>query len=159
MLTPGRSARRVPTPLTTRRNTGSCLADVPNRQRGSVSGAPRHHSGRGGVFAAEGALQRLVGGRDLSWTLNAYTVLYAALLVPAGRLADLNGHKRVFLQGLALFSFASTVCAWAPDIGTLIAARALQANAAADCICRCCWPACSVLDCLPSDPRGETLPC
>ena len=33
---------------------------------------------------------------DLSWTLNAYTVLYAALLVPAGRLADLNGRKRVF---------------------------------------------------------------
>jgi len=68
---------------------------------------------------------------DLSWTLNAYTVLYAALLVPAGRLADLNGRKRVFLQGLALFSLASAFCAWAPDIVTLIAARALQAVGAA----------------------------
>ena len=68
---------------------------------------------------------------DLSWTLNAYTVLYAALLVPAGRLADMNGRKRVFLQGLALFSFASALCAWAPDIATLIAARALQAVGAA----------------------------
>ena len=41
---------------------------------------------------------------SLSWTLNAYTVLFAALLVPAGRLADLLGRKRSFLQGLALFS-------------------------------------------------------
>lgn len=72
-----------------------------------------------------------VSAADLSWTLNAYTVLYAALLVPAGRLADLNGRKRVFLQGLALFSFSSALCAWAPGIGTLIAARALQAVGAA----------------------------
>ncbi len=72
-----------------------------------------------------------VSAADLSWTLNAYTVLYAALLVPAGRLADLKGRKRVFLQGLALFSFASALCAWAPGIGTLIAARALQAVGAA----------------------------
>ncbi|MEY8689072.1 MAG: MFS transporter [Leptothrix sp. (in: b-proteobacteria)] len=72
-----------------------------------------------------------VSAADLSWTLNAYTVLYAALLVPAGRLADLKGRKRVFLQGLALFSFASALCAWAPGIGELIAARALQAVGAA----------------------------
>lgn len=72
-----------------------------------------------------------VSAADLSWTLNAYTVLYAALLVPAGRLADLKGRKRVFLQGLALFTFASALCAWAPGIGTLIAARALQAVGAA----------------------------
>ncbi len=72
-----------------------------------------------------------VSAADLSWTLNAYTVLYAALLVPAGRLADLKGRKSVFLQGLALFSFASALCAWAPGIGTLIAARALQAVGAA----------------------------
>jgi EmrB/QacA subfamily drug resistance transporter len=68
---------------------------------------------------------------DLSWTLNAYTVLYAALLVPAGRLADLRGRKRVFLHGLAVFAIASALCAWAPGIGTLIAARALQAIGAA----------------------------
>jgi len=54
-----------------------------------------------------------------------------ALLAPAGRLADTNGRKRVFLQGLALFSFASAWCAWAPGIGTLISTRALQAVGAA----------------------------
>ena len=68
---------------------------------------------------------------DLSWTLNAYALLFAALLVPAGRLADLMGRKRIFLHGLALFVFASALCAWAPNIGTLIAARALQAVGAA----------------------------
>ena len=67
----------------------------------------------------------------LSWTLNAYTVLFAALLVPAGRLADLLGRKRLFLHGLALFSAASALCALAPGVGWLIAARALQAVGAA----------------------------
>ena len=68
---------------------------------------------------------------SLSWTLNAYTVLFAALLVPAGRLADLLGRKRLFLQGLAVFSAASALCALAPRIELLIAARALQAVGAA----------------------------
>jgi EmrB/QacA subfamily drug resistance transporter len=68
-----------------------------------------------------------VSAADLSWTLNAYTVIYAALLVPAGRLADLQGRKRVFLQGLILFTLASAFCAWATGIGPLIAGRALQA--------------------------------
>jgi EmrB/QacA subfamily drug resistance transporter len=72
-----------------------------------------------------------VSAADLSWTLNAYTVLYAALLVPAGRLADLKGRKRIFLQGLVLFSIASAFCAWAPGVGALIAARAFQAVGAA----------------------------
>lgn len=72
-----------------------------------------------------------VSSADLSWTLNAYTVLFAALLVPAGRLADLMGRKRIFQHGLALFVFASALCAWAPGIGTLNAARALQAVGAA----------------------------
>ena len=62
-----------------------------------------------------------VSAANLSWTLNAYTVLYAALLVPAGRLADLQGRKRVFLQGLILFTLASAFCAWATGIGPLIA--------------------------------------
>ena len=72
-----------------------------------------------------------VSTADLSWTLNAYTVLFAALLVPAGRLADLMGRERIFLHGLALSVFASALCAWAPGIGTLIAARAPQAVDAA----------------------------
>jgi EmrB/QacA subfamily drug resistance transporter len=63
----------------------------------------------------------------LSWVLNAYTILYAALLVPAGRLVDLHGAKRPFLFGVALFTLASAACGMAPGTDTLIAARSVQA--------------------------------
>ncbi len=46
----------------------------------------------------------------LSWVLNAFTIVYAALLVPAGRLADTFGRKRVFLVGLAIFGVGSLAC-------------------------------------------------
>ncbi|MGH2963778.1 MAG: DHA2 family efflux MFS transporter permease subunit [Solirubrobacterales bacterium] len=67
----------------------------------------------------------------LSWILNTYTILLAALLVPAGRWADLVGRKRVFLAGLSVFVLASTGCAVAPSVGFLIGARAVQATGAA----------------------------
>lgn len=67
----------------------------------------------------------------LSWILNVYTILYAALLVPMGRLADRRGRKRVFLRGLALFTLASIACGFAPGPDALIAARAAQALGAA----------------------------
>lgn len=63
----------------------------------------------------------------LSWVLNAYTILYAALLVPAGRLVDLHGARRLFLFGVALFTLASAACGMAPGTGTLVAARIVQA--------------------------------
>jgi EmrB/QacA subfamily drug resistance transporter len=63
----------------------------------------------------------------LSWILNAYAIVFAALLVPAGRLADLLGRKRGFLLGLTLFTVASVLCAAAPSLGWLIAGRVLQA--------------------------------
>lgn len=63
----------------------------------------------------------------LSWVLNAYTILYAALLVPAGRLVDLHGAKRLFLFGVALFTLASAACGLAPGTTALIAARIVQA--------------------------------
>ncbi len=63
----------------------------------------------------------------LSWVLNAYTILYAALLVPAGRLVDLHGARRLFLLGVTLFLLASAVCGMAPGLGTLIGARVVQA--------------------------------
>src|SRR5262245_66285014 len=47
---------------------------------------------------------------ELSWVLNAYTIVYGALLVPAGRLADLYGRKQLFLVGVALFTLASALC-------------------------------------------------
>lgn len=62
----------------------------------------------------------------LSWVLNAYNIVLAAVLVPAGRLADLLGRRRVFLIGLALFTASSAVCATAPTIGVLVAARSMQ---------------------------------
>src|ERR1700710_2031410 len=48
---------------------------------------------------------------NLSWVLNAYAIVFAALLVPAGRLADRYGNKATFLLGLALFTAASLGCA------------------------------------------------
>ena len=63
----------------------------------------------------------------LSWVLSAYAIVMAALLVPAGRLADLLGRKRLFMGGLITFVGASALCAAAPGPGWLIAARALQA--------------------------------
>jgi MFS family permease len=64
---------------------------------------------------------------DLSWVLNAYTILYAALLVPAGRLVDLHGSRRLFLIGVTVFTLASAACGMAPGTGSLIAARVVQA--------------------------------
>lgn len=68
---------------------------------------------------------------SLSWVLNAYAIVFAALLVVAGRLADRYGHRRGFLLGLAVFTAASALCAVAPGVGWLVAARALQAAGAA----------------------------
>jgi EmrB/QacA subfamily drug resistance transporter len=71
-------------------------------------------------------------GRDaLSWVLDGYFVIIAALLVPAGGLADRYGHKRIFLIGIAGFTAASLLCALAPSLETLIAARVLQGVGAA----------------------------
>jgi EmrB/QacA subfamily drug resistance transporter len=68
---------------------------------------------------------------SLSWIINSYTILFAALLLPAGRIADLAGRRRVFLYGVGLFTIASAACAVAPTLGLLIAARAVQGIAAA----------------------------
>jgi EmrB/QacA subfamily drug resistance transporter len=68
---------------------------------------------------------------DLSWVINAYNIVFAALLVPAGRLADRVGRKRVFVGGVLLFLLASTACGLAPTAGVLTAARAVQAAGAA----------------------------
>lgn len=71
-------------------------------------------------------------GRDaLSWVLDGYFVVIAALLVPAGGLADRFGHRRIFLLGVAGFTAASLLCAAAPSLSLLIAFRVLQGIAAA----------------------------
>lgn len=64
---------------------------------------------------------------DLSWVLSGYSIVFASLLVPAGRWGDRLGRKRLFLAGLVLFVLASAACAAAPSAGPLVAARVLQA--------------------------------
>jgi EmrB/QacA subfamily drug resistance transporter len=68
---------------------------------------------------------------DLSWVLNGYTIVLAALLVPAGRLADETSRKASFLIGMVLFGLASIGCAAASGLGILIVARIIKAVAAA----------------------------
>ena len=68
---------------------------------------------------------------DLSWVLNAYAVVFAALLVPFGRLADRYGRKHLFIGGLVVFVLASVACAASGDVWALVAFRALQAAGAA----------------------------
>ena len=68
---------------------------------------------------------------SLSWVLSAYTIVFAAALVPAGRWADRAGRKKAFLIGLAIFTASSALCALAPSLGFLVAARILQATGGA----------------------------
>jgi EmrB/QacA subfamily drug resistance transporter len=63
---------------------------------------------------------------QLEWTVNAYNLTLAVLLLPAAALGDRFGRRRMFTAGLALFVAASAACALAPDAGWLIAARAVQ---------------------------------
>lgn len=86
------------------------------------------------LYAAFGALREgfpSASAADLSWVLNAYTVVYAAMLIPAGGLADAYGRKRVFLFGMTLFIAASAACGLAGSVTWLVAARVLQAAGAA----------------------------
>ena len=68
---------------------------------------------------------------DVSWVLNAYAIIFAALLVPLGRLADKAGRKRMFGLGLAVFTLASVACAAAPGLWWLVGFRVVQAAGAA----------------------------
>ncbi|WP_083946160.1 MFS transporter [Actinomadura latina] len=64
----------------------------------------------------------------LSWTITAYTVVFAAVLLPAGGMADRLGPKRIFLGGLAVFTLGSAACALATGPLGLVLARMLQAT-------------------------------
>ncbi|POM22553.1 Multidrug resistance protein stp [Actinomadura rubteroloni] len=67
-----------------------------------------------------------LGTHGLEWTVDAYTLAFAGLLVSSGALADRFGRRRVFRLGLVVFGGASAVCALAPDAGVLVAARVAQ---------------------------------
>src|SRR5215510_14731465 len=86
------------------------------------------------LYAAFGALRTAfpdTRAASMSWVLNAYTVVYAAMLIPAGGLADTHGRKRVFMLCVARSIAASAACGLATSVGWLFAARALQAIGAA----------------------------
>ncbi|MEU6177506.1 MFS transporter [Streptomyces coeruleorubidus] len=68
---------------------------------------------------------------DLPWVVNAYGLAFAGLLLLGGRLADVLGHRRAFVGGLALFSVASLAGGLAVSPGALVAARAVQGAGAA----------------------------
>ncbi len=68
---------------------------------------------------------------SVSWVLNAYNIVFAAFLVGGGQLADLLGRRKVFSFALVAFTLGSTLCAVAPTLGLLVAARVLQAAGAA----------------------------
>jgi EmrB/QacA subfamily drug resistance transporter len=66
------------------------------------------------------------GTRSLEWVVDAYTVVFASLLISSGALADRFGRRRVFQCGLAVFGAASLASALAPSLGVLVAARTIQ---------------------------------
>jgi EmrB/QacA subfamily drug resistance transporter len=67
----------------------------------------------------------------IEWVISAYTLSFAAMMMPSGALADRYGRKRVLLVGLSLFTIASLFCGAAPNLPVLVAARAIQGMAAA----------------------------
>jgi MFS family permease len=68
---------------------------------------------------------------EVAWVLNVYSLLFSALLIPAGRWSDRVGHRRAFWLGVLGFGMSSVAAAMSPSLGALVAARGLQAIAAA----------------------------
>src|SRR3954462_3959564 len=68
---------------------------------------------------------------SLEWTVNAYNLSYAVLLMTGAALGDRFGRRRIFALGLAIFTLGSAFCALAPNVGLLIAARTFQGVGAA----------------------------
>src|ERR671928_1756656 len=115
-------------------------AEPPRRRR------PRRASSPGGTFAVTAAglfmfaldrlivvtalpaIQRDLGARltALEWTVNAFTLTFAVLLLAGAALGDRFGRRRMFVAGLGLFTAGSAAAALAPNVGTLIAARTVQ---------------------------------
>ncbi|WP_445269380.1 DHA2 family efflux MFS transporter permease subunit [Streptomyces sp. DSM 41634] len=85
------------------------------------------------VTTALPAIREDLGGRleDLEWTVNAYTLTFAVLLMFGAALGDRFGRRRLFIAGLAIFTGASAAAALSPGIDALIAARAVQGVGAA----------------------------
>src|SRR3954447_16504869 len=85
------------------------------------------------VTTALPSIRRDLGGglEDLEWTVNAYTLSYAVLLLTGAALGDRFGRRRMFIAGLGIFTAASALAALAPSTDALVAARAVQGLGAA----------------------------
>lgn len=85
------------------------------------------------VTTALPAIRSDLGGKleDLEWTVNAYTLTFAVLLMFGSALGDRFGRRRLFIAGLVVFTGASAAAALSPGIDALIAARAVQGVGAA----------------------------
>jgi EmrB/QacA subfamily drug resistance transporter len=108
------------------------------------------------VNVALPSIHRQLGAsiQSLEWTVNAYVLAYAVLLLTGAALGDRFGRKRMFMAGIALFTVSSAAAALAPTIGLLIAARATQGVGAA-----IATPLTLTLlaDAFPPDRRGVAL--
>src|SRR5215470_3898633 len=91
------------------------------------------------------------GLSDLQWTIDAYTLPFAVLMLTAGTLGDRFGRKRLFLVGLVLFLLGSTLCGFAPTLGWLLFGRVVQGVGAA----ALSTGSLSVLAAAFSDPRAR----
>src|SRR6266567_3263198 len=80
------------------------------------------------VSTALSTIRRDLGAsiQQLEWTVNAYNLSFAVLLITAAALGDRYGRRNFYAAGLALFAAASAACALAPGVEWLIAARAVQ---------------------------------
>jgi MFS family permease len=85
------------------------------------------------VATALSTIRRELGASigQLEWTVNAYTLAFAVLLMTAAAVGDRFGRRRVFAIGLAVFAAGSAACALVPGAGALIAARTVQGAGAA----------------------------
>ncbi|MFZ1118050.1 MAG: MFS transporter, partial [Propionibacteriaceae bacterium] len=85
------------------------------------------------VTTALPAIRPALGFSDAGqqWIFTAYALVFGALLICGGRVADVFGHRRIFLIGLCLFTVASVGCALAGSAAALVAARVVQGAGAA----------------------------
>src|SRR5947208_14438199 len=85
------------------------------------------------VSVALPSIRRELGAsiQSLEWTVNAYVLAYAVLLLTGSALGDRFGRRRMFMAGIGLFTASSAAAALAPTIGLLVAARAVQGVGAA----------------------------
>ena len=68
---------------------------------------------------------------SLAWVITGYSIVFASLLVTAGRSADRLGRRRLFFVGLAIFTLGSSLCGLAPSVDLLVAGRFIQGSGAA----------------------------